>query len=209
MADDKIKNLEEKLRALVNKKKVETSNQKDSKPDTKVEKKVEVKKLSEEIEDIPEEKEQIFSNNTQPRFIPEALRPSGLSFSDPVVGGPGGRLEGNLADVPNSSNTETQKKQEEAYQTAKLMYDESENRRRIQTGREVMRAPTASPLSRDPLLSGNSFGARGSVAMFNPNPDANDDSGGKLYEVNNDIRDSKKKLAWEVGVGDNDIRKYN
>jgi hypothetical protein len=202
--NDKIKSLEEKLRALVQKNKTPDK----SKPEVKAEKKPETKKPSEETEEeLPEEKEQVFSDVGSSRFIPADLRPSGLSFSNPV-GGPSGRLEGNLGDVPSPSGTEMQKKQEEAYQTAKLMYEERENRR-IQTGREVMRAPSASPLSRDPLLAGNSFGARGSVAMFNPNPDANDDSGGKLYEVNSDIRDNKKKLAWEVGVGDNDIRKYN
>ena len=206
--NDKIKSLEEKLRNLVSKKKTESLSQKENKSEVKVDKKTEISNTPIDVEEeLPENKAQTFSSNDPSRFIPEDLRPSGLSFSEPT-GGFNGTLERNLGDVPAPTDTDSQKKQEEAYQTAKLMYEENDNKRRVQTGREVMRAPSVSPLSRDPLLAGNSFGARGSVAMFNPNPDANDDSGGKLYEVN-DIRDNKKKLAWEVGVGENDIRKYN
>lgn len=158
--EEKIKNLESKLKEIVGK---EKENTKDLKGDVKIDtKKIkeapvgvspEIQK-QEKLEEIEQEKRQInFPNSVSELKTNANFRAQGLEFDDSVIASSGGRLESNLNDIPSNTVKDEQRKKEEAYQTAKLMYEESEGQRRIDVGREVMQARVVSPLAMNTAIT--------------------------------------------------------
>lgn len=186
--EEKIKNLESKLKEIVRKK-----------PEIKKENTAPIEEDEKPQVNIP--------NSVSELKASGSFRSESLGFDAPVVAGPGGRLENDLRDVPQPAKLDEQRKKEEAYQTAKLMYEQSESQRRIDSGRELMRvqAPAPAPMGSGFAAASN----RNTIQMLNPYPEGNEGEGEQLYELTNNIKDKKKKLAWEVGVGENDLRKYN
>lgn len=208
--EEKIKNLESKLKEIVGK---EKENTKDLKGDVKIDtKKIkeapvgvspEIQK-QEKLEEIEQEKRQInFPNSVSELKTNANFRAQGLEFDDSVIASSGGRLESNLNDIPSNTVKDEQRKKEEAYQTAKLMYEESEGQRRIDVGREVMQARVVSPLAMNTAITADA-GRR--VGMLNPYPETDNEDGERAYQLQNK-KESKQRMPWEVGNVEQ--RKYN
>lgn len=203
--EERIKNLEYKLKNLIGEKEAKPeieNSKKDKKPE-----KASIKIVREnEPEQVVEKKSRLnFPSSVSEFKNSNNFRTDVLGLDEPIVVNPGGRLENDLRNIPQDIPIvkDEHKKSEEVYQTAKLMYDESEGQRRVNVGREVMQARTTSPLMTNPTMN---IGTGRRVDMLNFSPETVDNEGEKVYQAQN-RKEGRQRMPWEVG--ETEQRKYN
>ncbi len=203
--EERAKSLESKLKNLIEKKGAKTEIE-NSKKNIKPEKTSIETAEENEPEQVVEKKSHLnFPNSVSEFKNSNNFRPEVLGLDEPIVANPGGRLENDLRSIPQDTPIvkDEHRKSEEVYQTAKLMYDESERQRRVDVGREVMQARVTSPLMTNPTMG---IGTGRRVDMINPSPETGGDEGEKVYQTQN-RKESRQRMPWEVG--ETEQRKYN
>lgn len=147
------------------------------------------------IESIPQ---QTFRNN-----LTEAVRSLG---SESSFAQNQSQLEMNLEGEPSSSPKldQSQKKPEELYQEAKLLYENRESQRQVQSGREPMRAQRVA-INAFPTGNNASMGVM-PAQMINPLLDANRGGEQEMYKAKLLDTSRSTKMPWEVD--EERVKKY-